>query len=224
MENNHSDNSILLTIIAIATLLVAIVGATFAFFSTGVDNEAQVMVNAETRSAEAADVFTSIGNPVINLAVSTEQMQQSNGNDNHLVIANSADADGNVLISLKAGSGIATCIYNVVYNPTSEFITTPLVASKEELTNKKEFVLFGNSSIDTNDFEDVDASGPVGSPIILKSGASITDDGSDDIATDETWLFTAKFYNLGTDQSYNANKSFGGTISITDVNCSNEAN
>ncbi len=224
MQKDSSDNSIMLTIIAIATLLVAVIGATFAFFSTGINNEAQVMIKAETRSSEMADVFTSTGTPVINLLVTGEQMQQSMGNDNHLVIANSALSDGNVVVSLKAGSGIATCTYNIVYNPVKEFLTTPLVASKDELINKKEFVIFGDSSIDTNDFEDIDVAGPVGIPITLKSGAVITDSGSDNISTEETWLFTAKFYNLGTDQSYNSNKSFGGTISITDVNCQNREN
>ena len=220
MEKENKSNTVLLTIIAIATLLVAVVGATFAYFSASSSSNTNVTVRAETR---AADIFTSTGSPTINLSVTGAQMQQTDGNDDHTVIASSADADGIVTVSLNAASEYATCSYDVLYTPTTAFVTSSGVANKEELTNKKEFVIFGNSSNDANDFEDVDATGSANIPITLKAGATISDS-SDGVTTEETWLFTAKFYNLGTDQSSNANSSFGGTITISNVNCTSYPN
>ena len=46
MEGERKSNTAMLTVIAIATLLVAIVGATFAYFSASTTNTADVTVTA----------------------------------------------------------------------------------------------------------------------------------------------------------------------------------
>ena len=217
-EEKGRNSTAMLTVIAIATLLVAVVGATFAYFSTTTTNTGNVTVQAETK---AADVFSATGTATVSLTVTAAQMQQTAGKDDHTVIANSSDANGNLTVSLKAGSGSATCTYDVIYTPTAAFTTSAEVTAKEALTNKKEFVIFGNSSINDNDFSDIDVAG--NSAVTLKTGASITDSGADTTATEETWLFTAKFYNLGTNQSDNADKNFGGNITIANVSCTNSA-
>lgn len=218
-EEKGRNNTAMLTVIAIATLLVAVVGATFAYFSTAQNNDANVTVQAETK---AADTFTATGSPAVSLEVTAAQMQETAGNDDHSVIANSADANGNVTVSLTAGSGNATCTYDLIYTPTSAFTTSTAVAAKEALTDKSEFVLSGDSSIAANDFANVNLAG--NAAITLKTGATITDSGADTTATVDTWLFTAKFFNLGTEQSDNANKTFGGNITVANVVCTNSSN
>ena len=225
MEGERKGNTAMLTVIAIATLLVAVVGATFAYFSASTSgNAANVTVSAETK---AADVFSSTGTPSVSLTVTAAQMQQSAGSDDHNVVANSANADGNVTVSLTAGSGTATCTYDVIYTPGLAFTTSEAVLAKAALTNKKELVLDGDSSINANDFSDISLAGLEGTPITLKSGATISDtaeSGDTQTATVETWAFTAKFYNLATDQSDNANSTFSGNITIQNVSCTNSAN
>ena len=120
-EEKGRNNTAMLTVIAIATLLVAVVGATFAYFSTAQSNDANVTVQAETK---AADTFTATGSPAVSLEVTAAQMQQTAGNDDHSVVANSAEANGNVTVSLTAGSGTATCTYDLIYTPTSAFTTS----------------------------------------------------------------------------------------------------
>ena len=224
MEGERKGNTAMLTVIAIATLLVAVVGATFAYFSASTSgNAANVTVSAETK---AADVFSSVGTPNVSLTVTAAQMQKSAGKDDHTVVANSANADGNVTVSLTAGSGTATCTYDVIYTPGLAFTTSEAVLAKEALTNKKELVLDGDSSINANDFSDISLAGLEGTPITLKSGATISDtaeSGDTQTATTETWTFTAKFYNLGTDQSDNADSTFSGNITIQNVSCTNSA-
>ena len=56
-------NTILLTVIAVATLLVAVVGATFAFFAVQADSNAKVEI--ETTTAKAADSFVATGSGVL---------------------------------------------------------------------------------------------------------------------------------------------------------------
>ncbi len=50
-------NTLLLTVIAVATLLVAIVGATFAYFTAQVGNGAQAEIKVETKTVDIATIF-----------------------------------------------------------------------------------------------------------------------------------------------------------------------
>mgnify|MGYP004672166685 CR=1 FL=1 len=52
MEERKSGNTVLLTVIGIATLLVAIVGATFAFFTANITNPVGSSIKIETATLE----------------------------------------------------------------------------------------------------------------------------------------------------------------------------
>ncbi len=217
MEGEKKGNTAMLTVIAIATLLVAVVGATFAYFSASTTNNASVTVQAETK---AADTFEATGGANISLDVTAASMQKAAGKNDYTVIA-ATDSDNSMTVSLKAGSGQATCTYDVVYTPTTAYTTTAN-ATAESL---REFDISGVSSHNAaaNNFSNVDAAGSAA--VTLKTGATITDSGaSDTTATVDTWTFTANYYNLAVDQSLAAGKTFGGTITVTNVSCSNANN
>ena len=58
MGNNNKGNMILLTIISVATLLVAVIGATFAYFNISInskDSDTTIEVTNGTISIEYAD-------------------------------------------------------------------------------------------------------------------------------------------------------------------------
>ena len=87
-------NTMLLTVIAVATLLVAVVGATFAFFAIGVD---QNLNNAKTTiTGETADVPSSAialqGNTALKLKLSAANMAQAN--QGHYFYASTTDTPG----------------------------------------------------------------------------------------------------------------------------------
>ena len=74
MENK---NTMLLTVIAVATLLVAVVGATFAYFT--VSNATGEATTTVTAKAEAVATFAlSNANPALVLEVTAQEMAQGN--------------------------------------------------------------------------------------------------------------------------------------------------
>ena len=202
-----------------ATLLVAVVGATFAYFSANAEsNNGNVTVSATT--ASAADVFQSSGSGEITLDITADKMQEAAGKNDYTVIANS-DNDSTLTVSLEAGSSKATCTYDVIYTPSTAF--TPSAEAAAANPALREFDISGTSTHNAaNNFSNVDAKGSA--VVTLKTGAVIEDTyESTSVATTDTWTFTANFYNLAVSQNDNINKSFGGVISITNVNCTNAA-
>lgn len=71
-------NTMLLTVIAVATLLVAVVGATFAFFSLSVQGGDQT-TTATVSSGKIGTVTYSSDNPALYLGVSTADMDKTLG-------------------------------------------------------------------------------------------------------------------------------------------------
>ncbi|MBQ4583317.1 MAG: hypothetical protein IJA94_00220 [Bacilli bacterium] len=224
-----SGNTIMLTVIAIATLLVAVVGATFAYFSANVD-DATKGTTTVTANTAAADVFVSEGNGSVSLAVTADKMQQANGNNNHTVFIDSENTDNTIDVKLTAGSSVATCEYNLYYTPseTGAYTTSTGAQNADDLTDKKEFTISGtrSGSSEAASFTDFDLAGITAKTKINDEKYSISDvyTGNEATAAVDTWTFTAKFYNLGVDQVSVAGNTYGGTISIDDVVCTNAAN
>lgn len=72
-------NTMLLTVIAVATLLVAVVGATFAYFAIGAtaENNAKTTITGSTENAQVGTVALT-GNNDINMALTAEDMSLAN--------------------------------------------------------------------------------------------------------------------------------------------------
>ena len=222
MEGERKGNTALLTVIAIATLLVAVVGATFAYFSANTEDQgANVTVSATT--AAARDVFIATGDGDIALSITADKMLQANGSNEYTIPADT-DNDSTVTVSLEAGSSVASCTYDLIYTPSTGFVRTVEAASSNPVL--REFDISGScsstSSCTANNFSNVDAQGS--SEVTLKTGAVIEDTyESSSQATVQTWTFTANFYNLAINQNEQIGRSFGGTISVTNVSCRNDA-
>ena len=222
-EEKGRNNTAMLTVIAIATLLVAVVGATFAYFSTTTNNNADVTVTATTK---AADLFTAAGTAAINLNVEASEMQKTEGNDNYSVTGATDTKANAITVTLKANSGEASCDYDVVYVPTTSYTATQ--------SSLIEYGIIGTCSDSTNSFTRVNAAGAGSSltdgastvtGIMLKQNARIVNtanEGATQSETTQTWSFTGDYYNLGTvDQSAAAGSAFGGEIRVINVRCSN---
>ena len=112
----EKKNTLLLTVIAIATLLVAVVGATFAYFSTTQSIDATIPVNVTTSTGAAA--FTSETDQNLTFTVDSTEMQQA--------LANNTTAEGlqdtasmNVSLMAAAADEVTTCTYSIEYVWTS---------------------------------------------------------------------------------------------------------
>lgn len=206
----EKKNTVLLTVIAIATLLVAVVGATFAYFSASVTSTDKTTVT--TTTAKANDVFSyTANNELILDGITNENMS----------IAEKGFVDSDVkttTVSLQAGDGTATCTYDLVWKETSaeKYALSTKVA--EVNPNALEFTLKGTDNSDeTQSFGETNVdklSATLGS-------YTITDNGADSTATTQTWTFTAQFYNLEQEQNDQINKTFTGEISVANVRCEN---
>lgn len=111
-------NTILLTVIAIATLLVAVVGATFAYFATTQNVNANIPANVTTAGTAAS--FTSQSNGDITITVDANEMQQAQGDDNN-VITGLRDDDAYLEVQLGAAQDgkSSVCTYDIIFTWTS---------------------------------------------------------------------------------------------------------
>ena len=144
-------NTLLLTVIAIATLLVAVVGATFAYFATQLsqeENGLNVVANTERASA----VFLASGTD-LTLTVEGGNMQRS---QTQVGVANLSNSNTSNLVvrygASKAGETLS-CTYDIVFKWTG---TDQYLYSAQETkptatwpTYGKEFTLtVGTATID----------------------------------------------------------------------------
>ena len=70
-------NTMILTIVAVATLLVAVVGATFAYFSTGISGGATT-TTATVTTATPGSIVIDGGNKTLTLRLGVADMMQTN--------------------------------------------------------------------------------------------------------------------------------------------------
>lgn len=141
----EKKNTILLTVIAIATLLVAVVGATFAYFATEQNIAANIPVNVNTAGKAAA--FTSSvgadGDGEINITVDANEMQQNDADPTGANVSNVADLvtgltdTATLAVSLKAPvtGQSSVCKYDVIFTWTGEQNSYDVNGTKADTTD-----------------------------------------------------------------------------------------
>ena len=220
MEGEKKNNTAMLTVIAIATLLVAVIGATFAYFTATEDYaNASVKVTATTA---APDIFQATGSANIGVTVNASDMQNP-GDNAYSKFVSSPNSNNTLTISLAAGSGTATCRYNLVYTPAAaDANANPKIDAYE----RSEFST--NGPYNEYTIQGGDGTQSIAEQNLVGTG-SLTLNGNTKLSistsssTTQTWTFTAKFYNLNGDQNSLANKHFEGTVTVQDVECTNSA-
>lgn len=214
MENRK--NTILLTVIAVATLLVAVVGATFAYFTAQGGSSVQTPVKVNTAQ-------TSNGSFVINGQISInatqENFYQGAGNQ-----TSTATATVTYTASSTAASdfcytvGLQVTANNFVYT-TAPTNTPELTFTARKNANASDMTS-ATTLIDAQDITTTTASTTIQVPtsvgggeykhqISATQGQKITDQ----------WDFTVTLVNLESDQNANTGKAFTGQIVFTHVEC-----
>lgn len=199
-------NTLLLTVIAIATLLVAVVGATFAYFSAQTGEGATAPVTVTTSTADSLE-YGSFGAITIN---ATQQ--------NFYEGAGSLTGETTGNVTLKANNdNAATYCYTAVLNVTSN----NFVYTTEEHTPELLFTINKNAAaIMTNYDITVAENGAINIPTVSGGSELLHTISADAGATvSDTWNAKVELVNLESDQQENTNKQFVATLNFTSVEC-----
>ena len=225
-------NTLLLTVIAVATLLVAVVGATFAYFASTVTlDEADVDFTANTAPMSSAFVATG---SAFTLDVPANTMQSAIAGENSV---GGRSTEGQVVIEY-ASSVEGTpmyCTYDVYWDWTgtaenaylahSPLSTTdPTKYAGKEFTIKADFsssvaVADGQNALTLNklsdeiDWTDV----TITTDKVLVGQATIWSNSL--TKTIHTWKYNSVFYNVQAYQNDLAGRTYTGVFTVENVVC-----
>jgi len=211
-------STVLLTVIAVATLLVAVVGSTFAFFAIQETNTAKVDVT--TTTAKGSDVFSATGSGTLALTITNDVMQEAATADGAVVAASATD--NHMVVSLTAGSGKATCEYDLVWTESSAEGYVAYAKTAAAATDALEYTIQATSTNTDHSVAEVNMDAIENNVL----GHFTIEDSYEEAsaATTETWTFTTKFYNLPVSQAIQMGKTYSGQVAVKNVVCSNSAN
>ena len=221
----EKKNTLLLTVIAVATLLVAVVGATFAYFgSFNVDTNSSTNVNVTTGAGQSV-LFKTTGTD-LNYTVPDNKMGAGEGTE----LEEAGKGNATLTVSLSSGTTDATttCTYDVVYTGTPAY--TEVVANEFTYTLTAPEAVTGKFEIGTRAGV---VTATAASMKALQTGSEVTVATNEKIisadveanATKVVYNLATFFYNMpSTDQSKLANTSFVGALTVKNVKCNTAAN
>ena len=213
MENRK--NTILLTVIAVATLLVAVVGATFAYFTAQGGDATSATVNVTTGTSASASLGTF---SAINIYADQDNFAQGKGDQTGTSEGTvSWTAPGSTANYTPSEAERSMC-YTVVLNITSN----TFVVSSTNTTGDAELV-FSAEKGSTKVIENMDITttktdvkipttaggSEYTHKLTAEAGLTVTDN----------WKLTVTLKNLGVDQNDNTGKAFAGSVKFTKVDC-----
>ena len=213
MENRK--NTILLTVIAVATLLVAVVGATFAYFTAQGDREVQTPVNVNTAQTSNGSFVT---NGSITINANQENFYEGAGNQ-----TKTATATVTYTASSTAASNFCYTVGLQVTANTFEYTTverTPELTFTARKSANAANLDSATTMINQRDITTTTASTTIQVPNTAEGSEFIHKiDATQGQTINDQWDFTVTLVNLSSDQNENTGKSFAGQIVFTHVEC-----
>ena len=225
MENRK--NTILLTVIAVATLLVAVVGATFAFFTASGSSTTKGDVTVSTGTAGSSSFGTLTA---INIYADATTFNETAGGTAEGLRAHTGSSEGTVSWTAPGASGTATpseADRTLCYTATLAVTANTFVKSEANTTGAAELEFTavktpagGNATtlIDKMDITttktDVKIPTTAGGTdythkLMPDAGKTLSD----------SWKLTVTLVNLGVNQNDNAGKQFTGVIKFDKTTC-----
>jgi len=212
-------NNLILMIVTISIFVVLLVGATYAYFASNTNTGNGLDFSATLDDNNIAFTATS---GTLSLHVAAENMLESQTGSGDVIAAESTGTE-NITVSLSSNTETPiACTYNVYFQwNNGQAYLTPTNANKNEFTLELELQdSDGTGSEGTNKFASETQLTRVittTNKTLIVEGASIV--GSSLDSGSQTWVPTAKFYNLTDNQSALAGSTFGGKFTIEDVEC-----
>lgn len=215
MENRK--NTILLTVIAVATLLVAVVGATFAYFTAQGGQSVQTPVNVQTANTSNGSFVT---HDQISINATQENFYQGAGDQTSTATATvtytaSSTAASNFCYTV----GLQVTANNFIY--TTDPTNTPELTFTARKSANASDMTSATTLIDAMDITTSSVSTLIQVPTVA-SGDTYTHqiDATQGATINDQWDFTVTLVNLDSDQNANTGKSMTGQIVFTQVECS----
>ena len=230
----EKKNTLLLTVIAVATLLVAVVGATFAYFGSFTANVNQNTQVSTTTEAAKASTFTSLPG-VVTMNVKASEMVKGADDDTASKLAATSTGDNqNIKVSLNSAATdtYTICTFDVKFKDNSE---TPYVKTTAVPGNEFTYQ-FGEATkvLAKNEGAQVEAAGSIktGDMALAETGYETLTTVDDKTiitglqisakggTTTLTIPVTLKFYNVpGVNQSDVSGKTYTGMFHVTEPVC-----
>lgn len=232
----EKKNTLLLTVIAVATLLVAVVGATFAYFGSFSNTVTEgTNINVTTQPSKSSTFITSAAD--ISLEVASADMVKGAGTES-VQVAKSDDKTISAKLTSEATDVFTICSFNVVYtaNHANSGKIKQYVRTAALSTDAKEFTyMIGDATKDgtatgsvksgtingttETDYANIDKD----EAVTVITGAQVSAKGG---ATTISFPVTVKFYNIPSiDQSALADSVFTGkfTVPAESISCTTAA-
>ena len=242
----EKKNTLLLTVIAVATLLVAVVGATFAYFASTVNEGDGAQFTANTAPMTSAFVATGTA---FTLDVTADKMQSVNA-DEGKVAATSTEGKIEVSYGSSVDDSAMYCTYDIYFQWSGseeegnlylahspiEKDSDVLYASAEDVvgySDPREFTIKATfeSSVEAAEGEneatenlladEIDWTEVVTSTEATKvaSARIWSNKAGEENKTVHTWTYQSVFYNIPAYQNALAGKTFTGMFTVRNVVC-----
>ena len=211
MKKNNQDNrkNVVFAAIAIATLIVAIIGATYAYFVAQVGSGATANVTLTTRTTDSLTFST--GSAITIGPVTQANFAQGAGNK-------SGSTTGTVQLKANANSSATYCYSAYLKVTTNNFVYSTAPTNTPELTVTAQ----KNSTtvLSSRDITTAAVNSQVNFPTAL-NGSTVkhTITATAGNTTTDNWTVTVTFVNLNSDQNSNTGKTFQATIYFENTAC-----
>lgn len=217
MENKK--NTVLLTVIAVATLLVAVVGATFAYFSAQGGSGSSANVTVVTGTAASANLGTF---SAINIYADQENFAQGKGDQVGTSTGSVSYTAVGATDKYTPTEEERTFCYSATLNVTANtfVVSSTNTTGAAELTfsaKKGSTVLIDEMDITTTKTDVKIPTAKDGSTYIHKITPAAGDTEAD------AWVLTVTLHNLDVDQNDNTGKAFTGAVKFDQVDCNTGA-
>ncbi len=211
MENRK--NTILLTVIAVATLLVAVVGATFAYFTAQGGGDVTKNINVKTDTSDSA-TFTL---EPISITANQTNFAQGEGDQTQTVTgtasftANSTDETSEFCYTLTINVANNDFVYTTAPTNTPELV---LDVTKDAGTKTSPVKVITAKDVTTQTAGAIQVPTTNGGSdyihkITASKGTTVLD----------TFKITLAFKNLESDQNANTGKTFSGNMIFSKAEC-----
>jgi len=206
MEGNKNGNTVLLTVIGVATLLVALVGATFAYFTANITTTNQQTVSVSTKTV-AALVYNSNGAiTLLNTVPGNQATQTFTVTNEDTSIAQSYDldlvVDGNTFV---ATDGAGQLLVTITGESTTAGTKTTYASNGTTSTSTA-----SNTPSIVAGWTDRDYTAG------KTNKENIVSDQRIEAGEVQTYTVLVKFVELGDSQNTNQSKSFSAHIEASD--------
>ena len=211
MENRK--NTILLTVIAVATLLVAVVGATFAYFTAQGGDDVTRNVNVTTDTADSATFSLE----PITITATQENFGQGDGDQTAVSTGTASFTANNTAASTEFCYTLTINVANNDFVYTTAPTNTPelvLDVTKDAGTKSTPVSVITAKDVTTQTTGAIQVPTTNGGAdyihkITASKGTTVVD----------TFKITLAFKNLESDQNANTGKSFAGTMTFAKAEC-----